>query len=1286
MYATRAQTPSISFVWLRHPTTSTSLTSSASEWRNCVCLAAAPAVTFLHLVPVSSLSTCRQFFFVHQFPGSGYFLLFTPVDQKWPAPGKSDNDVPRVGGPDSRVIFILIRLCVAILTWGVQWVKVTVYIFIWHWGYSFRYSTIPDNLFLPEGVGRPIRAWLIVDEMEGRWATWYKHREEHRVPGAISASEPEKPADLDFAPDVDPTGSAGERLEYKTAVRGFPRQVYRIQMGTQDTRRIEIFLLPAPSPHHPRTSTKVFGAAILAHQCHNIGPGGDAWTNPASQALPLRREGGDGGGFDYGSGAFDAMRYVADRTLSTAFSAPHNSPASVDLSHVQANALTSVQTIPSTESLIVFHQASNSAPVGSINDELPDIFNQLGPNELAGNGTVGDISISAVPSRPPSSASDYSMFEMHPDSWSNPDAASLGHHYSGPPSSGSEWEMYSDYQSNLSRPASASSFPGDFDWHDDLGAFQESISAFAPPVSSDLEQHENDFGTFAESTSNHSALDWDSDLVGTNSPESSFRPDFDDKRSSPDDANTPYELTPDEIDVVIGPTTATIKPSSARDSWPWRDSATVWTDPGVSSRIVDFPNGFPITTKTKVFHIELVNGIPSQFPIPEEPTAFIVCADGLAAEDKMNTIDAILKDYDPHSYMGSTGSRRQPDASLPGSLFGLDPAIEVACRRAESKCTGVVACESLDAAFLSAPRRFPDPVHRQRLIEAEMRTRELQDTSAVGWALTFERSLQSFSCKAILADGTSCKGKALMQQALPPAERYLQSSITRDGRTIIFGIHPELIKNIHRVRTLDCDTTFKPVVGSMDIFEINAWLAAINEAVTLGRVWMEAHDRTIFKQVWEELRRLVVVLTGRPLLFKGLHVRGTILGLNADMEVAPLLGFADAFLPTIDREELRGVVTDAGTLLLFVLRLCYTHIFRGVPDAPHLSKDDHNRIKGFVNLETPQAVEDFKVWIANVPDPDGAIMRWWKQKITHFWLLPAAIQCLSRIPLNDWHTMPATTNLGEAQHARNNAETGTQMGIIESFKKYAEYDARRAAEIKVKLATGNLNHNQNELVHRYTNSNRRHAAAADKGMRARDADERVIALRQAKLQVEAELKQVVAESKLSTDQSNSSGRVPARRSSKGKKAEKIAQGTPNVEQVPRCLSGRVASRSTEPERNAHQEDELQDPQPEKDGQVFQTSDEPSGPRHLRSRGAMVSPTEPPTSARGGGPSNTKRKSTSSATAPAPKPKRRKAGDPLSGWAIELVPGDRTTAVTPREYAQKEPEEFVAQYPQYLKFL
>ncbi|KAJ7847282.1 hypothetical protein B0H13DRAFT_1907358 [Mycena leptocephala] len=270
--------------------------------------------------------------------------------------------------------------------------------------------------------------------------------------------------------------------------------------------------------------------------------------------------------------------------------------------------------------------------------------------------------------------------------------------------------------------------------------------------------------------------------------------------------------------------------------------------------------------------------------------------------------------------------------------------------------------------------------------------------------------------------------------------------------------------------------------------------------------------------------------------------------------------------------------------------------------------------------------------------------------LIHRTLLPATIQCLSRIPLNDWHTMPATTNLGEAQHARNNAETGTQMGIIESFNKYAEYDARRAAEINVKLATGNLNNNQNELVQRYASSNRHHAAATDKGMRARDSDERVIALRQAKAQVEAELKRATAEAK-----SNSSGRVPARRPSKGKTAKTNTQGKLNAKQ---------ASALREDEHEGMQGEELQMGD-ETSGQQISDTYAPIEPNLHRQHSTL--------------PRATRFRQT-------PNPKRRKAGDPLAGWAIELVPGDKTTAVIPREYAEKDPEEFAAQYPQYVKFL
>ncbi|KAJ7937686.1 hypothetical protein B0H13DRAFT_1852324 [Mycena leptocephala] len=156
------------------------------------------------------------------------------------------------------------------------------------------------------------------------------------------------------------------------------------------------------------------------------------------------------------------------------------------------------------------------------------------------------------------------------------------------------------------------------------------------------------------------------------------------------------------------------------------------------------------------------------------------------------------------------------------------------------------------------------------------------------------------------------------------------------------------------------------------------------------------------------------------------------------------------------------------------------------------------------------------------------------------------------------------------------------------------------------------------------------------------------------------------------------------RPSKGKKAETNTQGEASAL---RRSSSRVASRSVELEREDIQEDEHEGMQGgRKEGEALQMGEETSGQRHLRSRRAKSSLPALHTSPSDAAPSNAKRKLTSAAVAPTPKPKRRKAGDPLAGWAIELVPGDKTTAVTPREYAQKEPEEFAAQYPQYVKFL
>ncbi|KAJ7924266.1 hypothetical protein B0H13DRAFT_2315663 [Mycena leptocephala] len=63
--------------------------------------------------------------------------------------------------------------------------------------------------------------------------------------------------------------------------------------------------------------------------------------------------------------------------------------------------------------------------------------------------------------------------------------------------------------------------------------------------------------------------------------------------------------------------------------------------------------------------------------------------------------------------------------------------------------------------------------------------------------------------------------------------------------------------------------------------------------------------------------------------------------------------------------------------------------FNGIspfPSCPPSSASVY--IPGAIRKQTSGII---KVWIADVPDPDAAIARWWKQKLQHFWLLPAMI-------------------------------------------------------------------------------------------------------------------------------------------------------------------------------------------------------------------------------------------------------------------------------------------------------
>ncbi|KAJ7306174.1 hypothetical protein DFH08DRAFT_1054689, partial [Mycena albidolilacea] len=882
------------------------------------------------------------------------------------------------------------------------------------------------------------------------------------------------------------------------------------------------------------------------------------------------------------------------------------------------------------------------------------------------------------------------------------------------------------------------------------------------------------------------------------SPGSSFLrfPD-DSENCEPSGDLSMYEVSESEVATAMG--------------WDWTKSDTVWLENDVSSEITHFPEGFWVSSRTKIFHLERVTGLPSQIPIPVEPTGFLINLTDIPNLGN-ETVDATLKDqtpkFSPFSSDAGNGNRLTaavlvPNAAVvtPVNLSLLNSSIlnavnsilalgnrsfKLNCALARDRTIPVLAkfshpkktCKGGHAVLKKLEKRLrnkdfillcsnrdmfdstvghrnltiPDHIDQDFLVRAMTGEKIVEDedqqdqccrisssrqgkkgkmqcpfnhikegrpfparvvhlsceanltvfiphedkypelarmcivvpdhekphrhpvppptkvTHAVaekykecvrkyGLGATVGKVEKALSTREILGTTPSLYHPALLnrdtkqklinqvkdeggsdvsqetqiatyiakQQARPPEERYIHSIYQRDGKTIIFGLRKGVVKHIHTVRTLDCDTTFKPVKGKTDMYEINGWLMSVNESVTLGRVWMDTHDRSSFKFVWEELQRLVKRLTNRNFGFVALHQRGTLLGVNGDMEAAAVLGLADAMLPTIDIPQVAAKVRSAADVLKFILRICFAHLKRGIPELPHLPHEDHQRISNFMYLETPTAVEEFKVWIKTLPDPDGTMMQrtagWWSHKLMHEWILPGCIQCLSGIDKDTWNIMEATTNLGEAQHKANNAATDIQMGMVESFIKYEEFDKRREAEIELMLKTGNVRNPRNDVVHRYDSRNKRGTRAVEKTRRAHSDDEEVQDAKQNLADAQARLKLAQAEQK-----ANSSGRVRVSRPRKRK----------------RCS----------------------------------TSEQPGEPTDPSVTAAFV---EHDTSASvaAAGPSTV---SESQTEKPAHPPRKRLKLGPLKGWGIQRD-GVEMSAV---DYAQNYWEEFKEEYPEYVK--
>ncbi|KAJ7681103.1 hypothetical protein B0H17DRAFT_1206046 [Mycena rosella] len=170
-------------------------------------------------------------------------------------------------------------------------------------------------------------------------------------------------------------------------------------------------------------------------------------------------------------------------------------------------------------------------------------------------------------------------------------------------------------------------------------------------------------------------------------------------------------------------------------------SDTVWYDTDIKSKAIDGPA--PINRQTKVMRVEYLDDVPSNFPVPRIPTAYILDLRSPKFNFMSNNtnellcLDTLILDKNQESWATSSGGGDHQPACL------LFDGTRVKCRRSRHKCNGCYRCSELDVALVNVTRYELDPASRAQVISAGIATRMVAGDSPEKLAATFYAVIHS---------------------------------------------------------------------------------------------------------------------------------------------------------------------------------------------------------------------------------------------------------------------------------------------------------------------------------------------------------------------------------------------------------------------------------------------------------------------------------------------------------------------------------------------------------------
>ncbi|KAK6971359.1 hypothetical protein R3P38DRAFT_3143097 [Favolaschia claudopus] len=200
-----------------------------------------------------------------------------------------------------------------------------------------------------------------------------------------------------------------------------------------------------------------------------------------------------------------------------------------------------------------------------------------------------------------------------------------------------------------------------------------------------------------------------------------------------------------------------------------------------------------VTQRITVERIEYLNGLPSIFPIPKTPTAFVINLHDPAFEvldertGQFYALDALIENKDNDSWRGNT------DKGAPAVWVTFGPGEKpIPCRRARLGCTGIYVCERVDPRLLDVEHRNLDTASRDRFFAAQ-----LPACSVIMHPFT---GLKQWTCASThIIDGAGVSSAIVHREC--PATRTIFVPVDPSIRKAVV-VHPQNIAHNHPIPPL----------------------------------------------------------------------------------------------------------------------------------------------------------------------------------------------------------------------------------------------------------------------------------------------------------------------------------------------------------------------------------------------------------------------------------------------------------------------------------------------------